>query len=101
MNVLSNSDTDLNDNVNLIDTDLDSLSVLELSQSLCSDFEIAFSSTILFSALNIEDLSSHIENTLVIYEVDKNNSNISRKIVSSMINKIGIVVCVNISKAVL
>jgi len=76
--VLSDSDIDLNHSTNLMDAGLDSLSVVELSQSLRSDFRIELSATVVFSAPSIEDLSNHIENILSIGEVEKNNNDIHR-----------------------
>jgi len=72
--VLSNSDIDLNYNTNLMDAGLDSLSVVELSQSLRSNFRIELSATVVFSALYIEELSNHIENILSTREVEKNSN---------------------------
>jgi len=89
--VLSNSDIDLSYSTNLMDAGLDSLSVVELSQSLRSDFRIELSATVVFSAPSIEDLSNHIENILSTREVEKNNNNLSKQSVSGMMNEIGIV----------
>ena len=46
--VLSNSDIDFCYSTNLMNTGLDSLSIMELSQSLHSDFNIELSATIVF-----------------------------------------------------
>ena len=89
--MLSNSAIDMNHSTNLSDAGLESLDVVELSQSLRSDLIIEMLPTVVFSVPSIEDLSNHIENIISTRDVVNNNNIIHKKTISGMMNKIEIV----------
>ena len=69
-----NNDEKIDNSLNFMDMGIDSLSIVELSKSLSTKFEIGISSTLLFGKPTIVDLSEHLYNSFF-----SNNEELSQK----------------------